>query len=440
MNALVLGGGGSRGAYEVGVWRALREQERGFSIVTGTSVGALNGAIIAQGDYQTAVDVWSGITTDMILSLDQVPGDSTLRERLLSFGIFAREIAASGGADSTPLRNLLREVLDEEKIRASGVRFGLVTVQLPNFEPHALFADEIERGRLLDYVLASAACFPAMQKQMIGRNAFIDGGYFDNLPVELAVRGGADSAIAVDVHGVGVRRKRERSIPVHMITTGWNLGSILLFDADNARRSIELGYLDACKSFGLYDGRLYAFRPGETALLRAATERMHGLYDALFPPSETGAGRYDLLRRRTLRFLRDTYRSFRTTPSLLTPHALRATNLHLAAAESAGRALGLSPVEVYTAGSFEDAACRAYLAAQAPELSRLEAAFSGELSVQERIDALVREAEGLTSVRLARWIGGVLERPDVPRGRLAVLCAALPAEFLAALYIRALRA
>ena len=46
---LVLGGGGSRGAYEIGVWRAARELNIEFDVVTGTSIGALNGALVVQG-------------------------------------------------------------------------------------------------------------------------------------------------------------------------------------------------------------------------------------------------------------------------------------------------------------------------------------------------------------------------------------------------------
>ena len=56
--ALVLGGGGSRGAYEIGVWQALREMDIDIHIVTGTSIGAINGAAIAQGDYDMAVRMW----------------------------------------------------------------------------------------------------------------------------------------------------------------------------------------------------------------------------------------------------------------------------------------------------------------------------------------------------------------------------------------------
>ena len=50
--ALVLGGGGAHGAYQIGVWQALKEHDINFEIITGTSVGALNGALILQGDMK----------------------------------------------------------------------------------------------------------------------------------------------------------------------------------------------------------------------------------------------------------------------------------------------------------------------------------------------------------------------------------------------------
>ena len=51
---LVLGGGGARGSYEIGVWKALKELGIPIIGVAGTSVGALNGAIIVQNEYEKA--------------------------------------------------------------------------------------------------------------------------------------------------------------------------------------------------------------------------------------------------------------------------------------------------------------------------------------------------------------------------------------------------
>lgn len=60
--AVVLAGGGSRGAYQIGVWKALREMGIEYQLVTGTSVGALNGALMVQGDYEKALSVWENLS------------------------------------------------------------------------------------------------------------------------------------------------------------------------------------------------------------------------------------------------------------------------------------------------------------------------------------------------------------------------------------------
>ena len=61
--AIVLAGGGSRGAYQIGVWKALRELGIDYQIVTGASVGALNGAIMVQKDFDLALEMWEKLTT-----------------------------------------------------------------------------------------------------------------------------------------------------------------------------------------------------------------------------------------------------------------------------------------------------------------------------------------------------------------------------------------
>ena len=56
---LILAGGGAKGAYQTGAWRALRELGISFEAIAGVSIGAINGALIAQGDYDRAVELWS---------------------------------------------------------------------------------------------------------------------------------------------------------------------------------------------------------------------------------------------------------------------------------------------------------------------------------------------------------------------------------------------
>ena len=69
---IVLAGGGAKGGYEIGVWKALKELEIPMKAIAGTSVGALNGAIMVQGDYDAACDLWSNMQIQDVLDLGSV--------------------------------------------------------------------------------------------------------------------------------------------------------------------------------------------------------------------------------------------------------------------------------------------------------------------------------------------------------------------------------
>lgn len=274
-NALVLSGGGSRGGYEIGVWQALRELEIPIDIVTGASVGALNGAMVAQDDFQAASELWKELETHMIFDL-QENAENTF---LFDFEIggmntnealaYAKEILLRGGAGTSGLEKLIDRYIDEDKVRRSSVEFGIVTVELPTMKPHYLFTEDIPKGRLPDYILASASCFPAVQPKEIDGVRFIDGGYVDVMPVEMSLKRGADNIIAVYLEAAGIMRKgslkfaEETASKLLLIKSHWNLGNFLSFDSRNSRRIMRLGYLDSMKAFSSFDGRKYTFTKGE---------------------------------------------------------------------------------------------------------------------------------------------------------------------------------
>lgn len=67
---LVLEGGGAKGAYQIGAWKALKEAGVKIKGIAGTSVGALNGALICMGDIETAENLWKNISYSKIMSVD----------------------------------------------------------------------------------------------------------------------------------------------------------------------------------------------------------------------------------------------------------------------------------------------------------------------------------------------------------------------------------
>ena len=80
--AVVLAGGGSRGAYQIGVWKAMRELHIDYQLVAGTSVGALNGALMVQQEYDKALQVWENISSQEIVG-DAIPQQDDPDDRFL---------------------------------------------------------------------------------------------------------------------------------------------------------------------------------------------------------------------------------------------------------------------------------------------------------------------------------------------------------------------
>ncbi|WP_312640852.1 patatin-like phospholipase family protein [Hydrogenoanaerobacterium sp.] len=281
--ALVLAGGGSRGSYELGVWQALREMDITIDIVTGTSIGAINGSLIAQGDYETAVALWDKIETSHVFDV-QVDEQQSVRQKVVqTYRAFVRNFIKSGGTDSNPLKETLSAYFDEDRIRSSPIDFGVVTMEMDSRKSHELFKNEMPKGKMIDYILASASIYPAIKPYVIDGVRYVDGAYYDNLPVKMALARGATSIIAVDLEAFGVVKKEELRLArqVKYIRSYWDLGPTLVFDRTTMRRNIRLGYLDALKAYGAYDGHAFTFITGfADELATLFTEQLY--LDGLF--------------------------------------------------------------------------------------------------------------------------------------------------------------
>ncbi len=97
-NGLVLGGGGARGAYQIGVWRALREEAWPVHIVCGSSVGALNAALVAQGDYDLAAEIWLSLYTGAVLSMELDEEDAEYKKMFQTFHTYLKGGVSFGAA------------------------------------------------------------------------------------------------------------------------------------------------------------------------------------------------------------------------------------------------------------------------------------------------------------------------------------------------------
>lgn len=425
VRAIVLGGGGSKGAYQVGVWQAIEELDLRFQVVTGTSVGALNGALMAQGSFAQAYELWWNLDNSQVVGgvpdLDDHP-DSLLEV----YRAYIREAVKNRGADTTPLQRHIQRILDEDKLRASGVEFGVTTVDMTTLKPVQLFLDQMPPGTVADYLMASASFFPALRPKAIGDSLYVDGGYYDNIPIDMALAAHTpvEEVLAVDVDGLGVTRPVKTQVPITTLRSYWDLGSILVFDNAQIRRNIRLGYLDGLKAFGRLEGRAYAFRPGTLALLEE--EYLDQMTQAMTVALE---GLSSLTRLSLDKLLAD-----RLTGSLAHRRQVATPREMLAAcAETAAELLDLDPREIYTLDTFED-----------NMLDALAAKKQGEdtLSLEQlRGLALHQVVQGVREKGRELLLKTVLdnlrqhfsgEEPGIPAEMIALLA---PREFLASLYL-----
>lgn len=258
MNALVLSGGGSKGSYQIGVWKALKKLHIKFDIVTGTSVGALNGALVTQKSYYKAIRLWKKLNLKLLFGENAI--DS--KDDLDVMKMYGNNFIKHGGMEVKELENLIEKEINYKKFLKSKINYGLVTFNLTNKKPIQMTKKEIPENLIGDYLMASASCYPAFKKKEIEGKKYIDGGIFDNLPINLAIDMGADEIIAVDLSAPGLNRKPKKDIPIIKIKPNNKLTNFLNFYEEGAKRNIKLGYNDTLKKFNKLEGKKYTFKKG----------------------------------------------------------------------------------------------------------------------------------------------------------------------------------
>lgn len=263
---LILAGGGAKGAYQIGAWKAMREMGIEFEAVAGTSIGAINGALICQGDYDTAVSLWNNAEVVNGINM-QTELKST--ENLFSFSNLPQifhEIIRNGGVDVSPAKQMVADNVNEEKVRQSGIPLGIVTFQLNSLKPVELFIDEMPQGQLVDYLMASAR-FPGLNKQGPDDGQYLDGGIYDNAPVGILRKRGFNHLIVVDISNMkGVGHKEDWSCADIVYIRPFDpkeLGEPFEFDRERTDMRMEMGYLDTKKAFGILGGYNYYFSQKE---------------------------------------------------------------------------------------------------------------------------------------------------------------------------------
>lgn len=264
---IVLEGGGAKGAYQVGAGQALKEAGIKIKGIAGTSVGALNGAMMCMDDLERAERVWSHLTYSQVMDVEDqkmerlLEGDTPFWEALSDV---AKKMG-EGGLDITPLKNLILEVVDEEKIRNSPVELYIKTFSVDELKELDIDLRRVEPGYMKDLLLASAYIYPLFKNEKLHGRKYIDGGAINNVPLDSLVDRGYQDIIMIRIFGIG--REKRVKIPegtqIFTIEPRVNLGNIIDFNPEKSRRNMKIGYYDAQRMIYGLKGKIYYIEENE---------------------------------------------------------------------------------------------------------------------------------------------------------------------------------
>lgn len=264
--ALTLAGGGGKGAYEIGVWQALREigLEKNLIAVSGSSSGALNAALISLNEFDKAKTIWSSIMPKQFLDInyDTIIGPlNTLVKRTLTAGLCSRD----------GLIDIIDKYLNLEQLAGARIpayvsisRYSSDCIDCLSEKPQVEYISlsEVSPDDAGQFLLASSAMPYIYPPEIIHGNVYRDGGLADNVPIYPMTSVGADNLIVVklepddkvDTSLYSKFKEVVEIIPSREI--GDLFDGTLEFTSRNVMFRMLLGYYDTLRTFGLRMYRL----------------------------------------------------------------------------------------------------------------------------------------------------------------------------------------
>ncbi len=268
---LVLCGGGGRGAYQIGVWRALERLglREYITAVSGTSVGALNAALFATVSSNRACDIWRSISPRDIADPAEAVG--RVLGTVIGFAMSEEKKVNAEQAGRFVKSGLFSRDGIISIIEDNGISHGVGSAEFPVFA--CCYNSTLGRSEYFDMrafppktvtkILTASSAIPgAFPIERIGRYSYRDGGISDNIPVKPLYDIGYRKFIISYLDGVHIDRSRFPDaqfielFPSEAIYLGESNRSMLSngtmdFDGANAATRIELGEQETAAFFML---------------------------------------------------------------------------------------------------------------------------------------------------------------------------------------------
>lgn len=263
---LVLGGGGGKGAYQIGVWKALREfnLEEKITAVMGTSVGAINAVLFAENKFDNAEELWNNISQDQFLSSDN--SNFKLKDEIFKLFLPLTGVIVGLVSIYSLIKNLINKgilsregiikIIDEninlEHITNSKLEIYAICTDIEQNKPCDFLLNQKSPKEIKDILLASSALPIIYPAQKIGDRSYCDGGVSPkaNYPIDFLYEKGYSVIISVplnDKASVNYKKYRGKATIVEIFPEkceGFFNGT-LDFTPESAKRRMKQGYEDA---------------------------------------------------------------------------------------------------------------------------------------------------------------------------------------------------
>ncbi len=202
---LVLSGGGGKGAYEIGVWKAIKELniDKYIKVVSGTSIGAINAALFAQDDFEEAKKMWQEVTIEKLLPVNS----KVLIRKGVTLAIGSRNMnlvkkymtkkLEQGDIPRDGAKDIIEKYINIDKLKKSNKICYVSCTEMPEFSAKYFKINDYEEEKARSILLATA-CLPMIyESEEIGGKTYLDGGLVDNTPIKPVYEEGCDIIIAV---------------------------------------------------------------------------------------------------------------------------------------------------------------------------------------------------------------------------------------------------
>ena len=189
---LVLAGGGGKGAYELGVWKALDELKltKYITVFSGTSIGAFNSVLFAMDDMKKADELWEEVTMDKLVPISKselikrgiglyIGGKNLqLAKKFLNYKLEHGAIANDGAIE------VVEKYLDFNKIKENNKICYAACTKLSDFSAKYFKINDFDEETGKKIVLASASLPLIYDCTEVLGEKYIDGGIADNIPIQ----------------------------------------------------------------------------------------------------------------------------------------------------------------------------------------------------------------------------------------------------------------